>query len=109
MSFQSSACVTGDDASYAGVNPKHPFDLKTGQWGAFEIAARYHVFDSDNDAFPTFADPAKSASKATGWGVGLNWYLNRNVRSDLDYEQTQFDGSGRATEKVFFTRLQLKF
>lgn len=101
--------LTGDDASYAGVNPKHPFDLKTGQWGAFEIAARYHVFDSDNDAFPTFADPAKSASKATGWGVGLNWYLNRNVRSDLDYEQTQFDGSGRATEKVFFTRLQLKF
>jgi phosphate-selective porin OprO/OprP len=105
--------LTGDDASYTGVNPKRPFNLKTGDWGAFEIAGRYQVFDADNETFPTFADSTKSASKATGWGVGLNWYLSRNVRSDLDYEQTYFDGGAtsgsRATEKVFFTRLQLKF
>lgn len=104
-----SCLLTGDDATYSGVNPKHPFDLKTGGWGAFEVVGRYQRFDVDNDAFPTFADPARFASAATGWGVGLNWYLNRNVRTDFDYEQTQFDGAGRATEKVFFTRLQLKF
>ena len=101
--------LTGEDATFTGVNPKRPFDLKTGQWGAFELVARYQEFDADDDSFPTFADPSRSASEARGWGVGLNWYLNRNVRSVLDYEQTEFDGAGRPTEKVFFTRLQLKF
>jgi phosphate-selective porin OprO/OprP len=65
--------LTGDDASYNGVNPKHPFNLKTGDWGAFEVVGRYGVLDVDNDAFAgsaaSFANPATSASKATAWGV----------------------------------------
>ena len=44
--------------------------------------------DVDEDAFPTFADPAKSAQTAKAWGAGLNWYWNRNVKWMLDYERT---------------------
>ncbi len=105
--------LTGDDASFTGVNPKHPFDPKTGQWGAWEIAGRYHVLEVDRDTFPTFANPATAASKATAWGVGLNWYLSRNMRADLDYEQTAFNGGAtvgtRRTEEIVFTRLQLRY
>lgn len=105
--------LTGDDAAFAGVNPKHPFDLKTGQWGAWEIVGRYHVLEVDHDAFPTFANPATAARKATAWGVGLNWYLSRNIRANLDYEQTYFDGGAtagnRPSEEVMFTRLQLRY
>lgn len=105
--------LTGEEASYSGVNPKHPFHLPTGNWGAWEMVARYHEFDADPAAFPKFADPASAARAAAAWGVGLNWYLNRNVRMNLHYEQTRFEGGAasgaRPTERVIFTRLQLKY
>jgi phosphate-selective porin OprO/OprP len=114
--------LTGEKATYAGVVPDKPLDPFKGQWGAFEIAARVSELDVDDNAFRNFgttaspnrfADPAKSASKATAWGVGLNWYLNKNIRFTTDYEQTHFQGGGvngdRQDEKVIFGRFQLAF
>lgn len=110
--------LTDDQASFKGVNPKKPFDLKNGGWGAWELVARYSVLDVDNDTFSggaaSFANPATSASRASAWSVGLNWYLNKNFRAYLDYEQTWFDGGAaggadRPDEKVLFTRLQVSF
>jgi phosphate-selective porin OprO/OprP len=55
-----------------------------------------HGIEVDDSAFAagadSFADPETSASKATGWAVGLNWYLNENLKWMLDYERTRFDG-----------------
>jgi phosphate-selective porin OprO/OprP len=114
--------LTGEKASYTGVVPAKPFDWHKGQLGAFEIAARLSQLDVDNDAFHNFgtvakpitlADKTKSASEATSWGVGLNWYLNKSVKFNLDYEHTQFDGGAskgdRQDEQVIFTRVQLAF
>lgn len=106
--------VTGENASYKAVTPRQPFDLKKGGWGALELTARYGVLRIDKDAFPTYADPNKSAQEAREWGVGANWYLNRNVKLVLDYEQTAFNGGAaggadRETERVIFTRAQLQF
>lgn len=105
--------LTGEEASSRGVHPKHPFHLPTGGWGAWEVVARFHEFHADPDAFPKFADPTSAAREAAAWGVGLNWHLNRNVRVNLHYEQTRFEGGAtvgsRPTEKVLFTRLQLKY
>jgi phosphate-selective porin OprO/OprP len=109
--------LTGEKASYKGVTPRRPFDPRTGGWGAFELVGRYGELHIDSDAFPTFADPTKSIQEAREWGVGLNWYLNKNVKAVLDYEQTSFDGgaangslvANRPAEKVIFTRLQLAF
>ncbi len=60
-----------------------------------------------------FADPAMSASAASSWGVGLNWYLNKNVKFNFDYEQTDFDGGTSGLleegEHVFLTRAQISF
>jgi phosphate-selective porin OprO/OprP len=46
--------------------------------------------------------------------VGLNWYLNDNLKWVFDYEQTSFDGGApggadREDEKVFLTRFALGF
>lgn len=111
--------LTGEDASFNGIVPKHPFDLSAGHWGAFQLAARYAELDVDKAAFPLFANPASSASSAQAWSVGLNWYLNRNIRVDTSFSRTTFTGGGEGTsapgsvtrqpEEVFFTRLQLGF
>ena len=109
--------LTGEDASYTGVTPKHPFDPRANHWGALQLVARYADLDVDNKTFPIFANPASSASEAKAWAVGLNWYLNKNIRANVSYSHTSFDGkinSASATvtrqpEQVIFTRVQLSF
>ena len=112
--------LTGEDATFNGVTPKHPFNPHNGQWGALQVVGRYADLDIDNAAFPIFANPA-SASEARSWAVGLNWYLNRNIRVNASYSHTSFTGGAGGApstapgsvsshpEDVFFTRVQLAF
>lgn len=104
--------LTGEDAGFAGVvKPKHP--LGKDGYGAFELIARYGELDIDNDAFPIFASPTASASKAKNWATGVNWYPLANLKIGLDYSQTSFDGGAatgdREDEKLLFTRFQVAF
>ena len=112
--------LTGEDATYGSITPLHPFNPHNNQWGAWQLVARYAALDVDDKAFAgsTYADPTKSASGATAWSVGLNWYLNKNLRADLSFSHTVFDGfRGVASpgtvpaqaENVLFSRLQLAF
>jgi phosphate-selective porin OprO and OprP len=110
--------LTGEEAAFRGFKPNSVFSLDDKTWGAFEIAARYHVLDVDDGAFAggaaSFADPDLSAQKATAWALGLNWYLNENVKWVFNYEQTSFDGGSaggrdRESEKAFLTRVALGF
>ena len=106
--------LTGEDASYNGFTPKHPFDFRKNQWGAWQLVARYATLDVDKAAFPTFASLSTSASAAHAWSFGVNWYLNKNVRVNTSFSHTQFDDgkSGAVTkqpENALFTRLQLAF
>jgi phosphate-selective porin OprO/OprP len=113
-----SLALTDDAPAYKGITPKRPFSLKDGQWGAWELVARVGQLHADNEAFygsstTRFADPAKSASQATAWGVGLNWYLNRNLRWTLDFDHTDFEGGAttgdRPAEDFLSTRFQVVF
>ena len=106
--------LTGEDASYKGVvKPDHPFTLDGPGWGAFELVARYGRLVIDDDAFPLFADPARSVAAESGWGLGLNWYLTGNFKLVANYTQTSFDAAlgaaPREDEKAFFTRAQFSF
>ena len=107
-------------AMFNGITPKHPFDPHQGQWGALQLVARYAELDIDDDAFPVFANPDTSASRAQAWSAGLNWFLNKNIRLNASYSHTTFTGGGgagssapatvtRQAESVFFTRIQLAF
>lgn len=106
--------LTGEDASYRGVvKPNSPFTSHGEGWGAFELVARYGELDIDDDAFPFYANLSTAASQATAWSVGLNWYLNSNLKLVFNHTHTKFDGGAvggdREDEKTFFSRVQLSF
>ncbi len=113
--------LTGEDAAFAGgLIPRRNFNPAKGGWGAWQLVARYSELDIAPAAFPLFSDPATSARAAREWSVGLNWYLNRNVRANMSYSHTSFEGGGgkgssapatitRQDEQVLFTRVQLAF
>jgi phosphate-selective porin OprO/OprP len=112
--------LTGEDASYNGITPRRPFNPRGGDWGAWELVLRYAQLDVDRDAFPLFSNPNTSANSAHAWSVGLNWWLNKNIKVMTSFSHTTFDGGGgagssapasvtRQDENVLFTRLQLGF
>jgi phosphate-selective porin OprO/OprP len=110
--------VTGEQNSFKPVTVRHSLSPANGGWGALEIAARYGELTIDDDAFagsPAFAT-SSSARKVSSWGVGLNWFLNRNIKLTLDYDQTNFKGGstkpGTVTaqdERVIISRAQFAF
>jgi phosphate-selective porin OprO/OprP len=106
--------LTGEAASYKQVVPERNFDFGGGGWGAWELALRYANLDVDDDTFRLgFADATKSVSEIDSITAGVNWYLNRNVEWQLNYEHSSFDKGSktgdRDPENVFLTRVQLVF
>lgn len=109
--------LTGEDESFRGFKPGSTFRPgKTGT-GAFELVARVHALDIDDDTFVgganSFANPATAVSKATAYGVGLNWYPWNTVKLSVNYEQTQFDGGAatgdRPDERALFSRFAINY
>ncbi|HTL57829.1 MAG TPA: porin [Candidatus Limnocylindrales bacterium] len=112
--------MTGEDATYGSVVPRRAFDPRNGGWGAWQLVARYSELNIDDATFPLFSNPLTSAHAAKEWSVGLNWYLNRNIKVSTSFSHTDFQGGGgkgssppasvtRQDENVLFTRVQLAF
>ncbi|MGH8323851.1 MAG: OprO/OprP family phosphate-selective porin, partial [Steroidobacteraceae bacterium] len=109
--------LTGETASYNSITPRTTFHPGNGGWGAWQVVARYSELQIGADAFTggsqSFADPSVSSRTARAVGVGINWWLNANVKWVLDYEVTQFEGGAttgkRAPEKALTTRFALTF
>jgi phosphate-selective porin OprO/OprP len=117
---EASYFVTGDENWFRSTSrhlfqPERPLSFGGEGWGALELVARVGQLSLDRDAFPVYANPA-SAREATEFGVGLNWYLNSNLRFYLDYEHTRFDGGSQtkgavtaSDENVILGRVQVSF
>ena len=61
-----------------------------------------------------FANPSTSANQANSWTLGVNWYLNSNLKLVVNYLHTSFEGGAaagadRESEKALFSRLQVAF
>ena len=78
--------------AYSGVIPEHPLSMSLdgfgGGWGALEIAARYSYVNLNSHV----TSGLSQASTGGVYGgnqhtetVGVNWYVNNNVRFMLDY------------------------
>jgi phosphate-selective porin OprO and OprP len=104
--------LTGEEAAFRGFKPLTTFSPSEGTWGAFEVVARVQSLSVSDDAFDggadSFADPLAAASQADSWGVGVNWYLNENVKWLLDYEHTTFEGGAPAGDREDEDAIQLR-
>jgi len=115
--------LTGEDASYTGVKPRTDLSFHDHTWGAFQLEARYGQMTFDNDYY-TSVGPSTGVGGAfatqgprivTNIGVGLNWYLNSNVKAQFEYDYDGYTGGvlpvnpENADQNSFMTQLQLAF
>jgi phosphate-selective porin OprO/OprP len=105
--------LTGEEKTLGRVSPLRPFNPSTDGWGAWELAARYSVFESEDDLFDRGL--ATGTEKAETFTIGLNWYLNYYLRVIFDYEHAEFeddivvDGENLDDEDAFLVQCQLEF
>jgi phosphate-selective porin OprO/OprP len=77
---QASWLLTGEEESFRGFRPNNVFSL------------------------------TNAARKATAYGLGLNWYLDENLKWVLNYDHTNSGGGAaggadREDESAFLTRI----
>jgi phosphate-selective porin OprO and OprP len=113
--------ITGEEAAFRGFTPGSTFQPGKPGHGAWELVARYHELDIDDDAFAggalSFANPLTAVSRISAYGVGVNWYPWNTVKLSANYELSSFEGGAalgtavadRADERAFFTRFALNF
>jgi phosphate-selective porin OprO/OprP len=106
--------LTGETATDAGsgVRPRAEFDFGNGNWGAFQVAARYHALEVGENAITQQLAAPGSSRTAEGWTVGLRWYMTRNLWNTVNVERTVFDGDPdgpRPAENALAFRTQLDF
>jgi phosphate-selective porin OprO/OprP len=107
-----SVVITGEAASDHGVRPRHPFDPRKHNWGALQMAARYHALRIDPRASTLGFAAAGSSREAKTFTLGANWYLNPYLKWVFNFERTVFDGDsngGRPSENALLLRSQLTF
>ncbi len=115
FNVEASYVLTGEDASYNGVTPRHDFNLSQGDWGAFELVGRYGELKLDSSIFSEgFSNLNTSINQEHAWATGINWYLNHNVKLAVAYERTKFrrgapNGGDHKTENLFTGLTQLSF
>ena len=115
--LQFSWLLTGEEETFRSPTPATSFQPGKPGYGAWELVARIHQLSIDSDAFTgganSYANPATAASKATAAALGINWYLNQNLKWFFGYEQTRFDGGAatgdRPDEKAYLARVGLQF
>ncbi len=77
--------------AYSGIVPSHPFSLSAGTWGAIELAARLSYIDLNDNFAPTAGNGVSTLTNSveggrqTVYGLGVNWYVNSNIRFMFDY------------------------
>src|SRR5688572_12133560 len=109
--------LTGEEEAFRGYTPGSTFQPGKAGVGGWELVARYHELDIDDDAFvggaSSFANPLTAVTKATAYGVGVNWYPWNTVKLSLNYENTTFEGGAatgdRADEQALLSRFAINF
>lgn len=82
-------------AAYFRIAPDHPFSLKDGGLGAWELAARVSYVDLDSN-FLGGRSLASQPDAVDGgiqraYAFGVNWYPNDLIRFLLDYEHVDYE------------------
>ncbi|MBP8247480.1 MAG: porin, partial [Phenylobacterium sp.] len=67
------------------------FDASKGQWGAWELAARYSTIDLNYAENSLIAANHVRGGEQDIWTLGLNWFPNPAVKFMLDYYDVSVD------------------
>ena len=89
--------ATGEDEAFRGFTPGSVFSLgeqNLGRVGARRALSRARHRRRRVRRRRRFVRESgdSAASKASAWGVGVNWYLNQNYKWSLNYDVTSFEG-----------------
>jgi len=76
------------DGRFKGVEPKYVFSIENRTWGAWEVAARYSFLSLDDK------NAGISGGIANDITLGLNWYLNPNMRLMVNWVHADRAGYG---------------
>ena len=90
--------------SFGRVKPKQNFHPTEGGWGAWELGVRYSSID--------LSDENIMGGEADNVTVGLNWYLNPNVRWMINYVNSDVEDRVNVDDddlNIVQTRLQIDF
>ncbi|MBI1387079.1 MAG: porin [bacterium] len=103
--------LTGEHRAYkegvfSRVKPNNNFNPGEGGWGAWEIAARYGYFDLTD-----VAAAGALGGKINDYTLGLNWYLNPNMRMMWNYVHSESDdvSTGDQDADIIEMRMQYDF
>ncbi|MFH1791872.1 MAG: porin [Candidatus Omnitrophota bacterium] len=88
-----------DLALFSRLKPKADFSVKDLTWGAWEVLCRYSYID--------LKDKSVSGGIMSDVTLGLNWYLNPNMRVMWNYLHSHLNGYGDAD--MLLTRFQWDF
>lgn len=83
----SPAAINNEVGGFNAPVPSRPFSFSGDSWGAFELVARYSNTDLNwhtNQAASTSQLAGVLGGQEQVIALGLNWYLNRNVRIMID-------------------------
>jgi phosphate-selective porin OprO/OprP len=81
-------------AVFDGASPQYAFNRRGGSWGAWELAARYSVLDLNFREGAEGTAPVASAVRGgeqTIATLGVNWYVNNNLRFMLNVQNVEID------------------
>lgn len=101
------------------VEPLRPFDPSRGLHGpgAIELAFRYDHFQVGQEVFSQgLANPADWTNQVDTTDIGVNWYLNKYVKIDFDWQHSSYGrpvtyapGRQHTHSDLFWTRFQIYF
>jgi phosphate-selective porin OprO/OprP len=110
--LQGSWVLTGERAGYGQLRPARPVGVGGG-WGAWELGLRWHVLQTDRNAFVGLAPLAHPAAvqRAEALAIGLKWYLTDQLLLAVIAERKAFSGAGvkRSDADLILTRLQVRY
>jgi phosphate-selective porin OprO/OprP len=111
---EASYFLTGESRNYktasgifGRVTPFRPFNPATGDWGAWQIAARYSWID--------LQDSGTNGGEERNVTAALSWHLFSNVRLQFNYVYADVDDTGDKLSNAsgdihaFQTRAQIEF
>lgn len=89
---------------YSMVTPNQNFHPTEGKWGGWEMALRYSSLDLN--------DKNIKGGEEDDFTIGLNWYLNPNVRFMLNYVYADMEnraGAPDGSANIYQGRFQIEF